>query len=138
VSDIDPAYRGMECWGDKFFFTSKGEKIPGPVPPTDGLVWWDADLLREIHSRGRVYKWKGPVLTEEIEGLHMLWGDIVGDWREEIVTFINGEVRIYSTIIPAADRRVTLMQDPLYRIDVGLIVQGYPHVPVTSFYLGTR
>ncbi len=137
VGDIDPAYPGMECWGDeKFFFTSKGEKLPGPVPPLDGLVWWDADLLREIHSRGRVWKWKGPVLTEGIQGRHMLWGDILGDWREEIVTFIDGEVRIYSTIIPAADRRVTLMQDPLYRIDVGLIVQGYPHVPMTTFYLG--
>jgi hypothetical protein len=29
------------------------------------------------------------------------------------------------------------MQDPLYRIDVGLRVQGYPHSPMTSFYLGT-
>ena len=138
VGDIDPAYPGMECWGDKFFYTSKGERILGAVPPTDGLVWWDADLLREIHSRGTVSKWKGPVLTQGIQGRHMLWGDILGDWREEIVTFTDGEVRIYSTIVPAADRRVTLMQDPLYRIDVGLIVQGYPHVPMTSYYLGTK
>lgn len=138
VGDIDPNYPGMECWADGYLFSSKGERIPGEVPPRDGLVWWDADLLREIHTRGRVYKWKGPVLTEGIQGRHMLWGDILGDWREEIVTFADGEVRIYSTIIPAADRRVTLMQDPLYRIDVGLIVQGYVHVPMTSYYLGQR
>lgn len=47
-------------------------------------------------------------------------------------------MRIYGTIIPAADRRVTLMQDPLYRREVGLIVQGYVHVPMTSFHLGAR
>ena len=89
-------------------------------------------------SRSSVSKWKGAVLTEGIEGRHMLWGDIAGDWREEIVTFADGEVRIYGTVIPAADRRVTLMQDPLYRREVGLVVQGYVHVPVTSFYLGAR
>ncbi len=67
----------------------------------------------------------------------MFIGDIVGDWREEIVTVVGNEIRIYITTIPARDRRITLMQDPLYRIDVGLRVQGYPHSPMTSFYLGT-
>jgi len=138
VGDIDPAYPGMECWGDKFFYSAKGKRLPGPVPPQDGLVWWDADHLREIHSRSTVSKWKGPVLSSGIQGRHMVWADILGDWREEIVTFANGEVRIYSTTIPATDRRVTLMQDRLYRLDVGLIVQGYAHVPMPSFYLGTR
>ncbi len=85
-----------------------------------------------------VSKWKGPVLTSNIQGRNMLWGDIAGDWREEIVTFAQGEVRVYGTIIPATDRRVTLMQDPLYRREVGLVVQGYTHVPVTSFYLGAK
>ena len=30
----------------------KGVPIEGPVPPQNELVWWDADLLREIHSSG--------------------------------------------------------------------------------------
>jgi hypothetical protein len=176
VADIDPAHPGMEVWAERFFYTSKGERIPGPVPPQQGLVWWDADPLRELHTfvrggpgpaggappaggataparqqgagsagtrpdfvpSGTVSKWKGAVLTEGIRGRHMLWGDISGDWREEIVTFAEGEVRIYGTTIPAADRRVTLMQDPLYRREVGLVVQGYTHVPVPSFFLGAR
>ena len=138
VGDIDPAYPGMEVWGDKFFFTAKGEKIPGAVPPQQGLIWWDADLLREINARGAISKWKGAVLNRDFQGRQILTGDIFGDWREEIVTFANGEIRVYGTTIPAVDRRVTLMQDPLYRREVGLIVQGYPHIPVTSFYLGMR
>jgi rhamnogalacturonan endolyase len=64
--------------------------------------------------------------------------DIVGDWREEIVTVEQGELRIYSTTIPARNRRVSLMQDPLYRNDVAHRSMGYPHVPMTSFYLGVR
>jgi rhamnogalacturonan endolyase len=62
--------------------------------------------------------------------------DLVGDWREAIVTFVNGELRVYVTSIPATDRRVTLMQDRLYRNDVTHRSMGYPHVPLTSSFLG--
>ncbi len=99
-------------------------------------MWWDADLLRELHSRGSIAKWSGPEVGRT-EGSVQLVADIVGDWREEIVTFANGELRIYTTPISAADRRVTLMQDPLYRNDVTHRSMGYPHVPMTSYYLGT-
>ena len=137
VGDIDPAYPGMEVWADRFFYTAKGEAISGDIPPLDGLVWWDADPLREIQTRGSVSKWQGPVLTSDIEGNVMAWADILGDWREEIITYTPNELRIYTTIIPAADRRVCLMQDPLYRIDVALKAMGYDQVPMTSYYLGS-
>lgn len=137
VGDIDPDHPGMECWGDKWFYTAKGQPIEGQVPPQNELVWWDADLLREIHSRGAISKWKGAQLgTTEGSVQHV--ADILGDWREEIITYTNGELRIYSTVIPAADRRVCLMQDPLYRNDVTHRAMGYTHVPMTSFYLGVK
>jgi len=135
VGDIDPKHSGMEVWADKYFFTAKGEIIPGPVPPQNELVWWDADPLRELLSRGVVSKWQGPEVGK-VQGFTQQVADILGDWREEIVTFSDGELRIYSTTIPAADRRVTLMQDPVYRHDVTHRSMGYPHVPMTSYYLG--
>jgi rhamnogalacturonan endolyase len=135
AGDIDPRFPGMEVWGDKFYYTAKGEPIPGPVPPQNELVWWDADPLRELLSRGTISKWQGPV-TGKVEGSIQQVADITGDWREEIVTFSNGELRIYSTTIPATDRRATLMQDPLYRNDVTHRSMGYPHVPMTSYFLG--
>ena len=135
VGDIDPAHPGMECWGDKFFFSSKGQIIEGLVPPQNELVWWDADLLRELHNRGTISKWKGATLGSA-QGNVQHVADILGDWREEIVTFTGGELRIYSTTIPAADRRVCLMQDTLYRNDVTHRAMGYTHVPMTSYYLG--
>ncbi|MBN2105614.1 silent information regulator protein Sir2 [bacterium] len=137
VSDIDPGYPGMECWATDFFYTCKGEQIPGDIPPLNGLVWWDEDPLRELEDRGRIMKWKGNVLTSGIEGHVMLWADLLGDWREEIVTVTrSGEIRIYITVIPARDRRICLMQNPLYRIDVALKAMGYDQVPMTSYYLG--
>ena len=98
-------------------------------------MWWDADPLRETHSRGTIAKWKGATLGAT-QGSVQHVADILGDWREEIVTFVDGELRIYSTSIPAADRRVCLMQDPIYRNDVTHRSMGYPHVPMTSYYLG--
>jgi rhamnogalacturonan endolyase len=135
VGDIDPAHPGMECWGDKFFYTARGDVIEGPVPPQNELVWWDADPLREIHSRGTISKWKGATLGST-QGSVQHVADILGDWREEIVTVADGELRIYTTPIAATDRRVCLMQDSLYRNDVTHRSMGYPHVPMTSYYLG--
>jgi hypothetical protein len=137
TADIDASSPGMECWGDKFFFSAKGTSLGSNVPPQNGLVWWDADLLREFENRGSVSKWRGPVLTAGIQGSVMVWADILGDWREEIVTYVRGgELRIYTTVIPAADRRVCLMQDPLYRLDVAFKAMGYDQPPMTSYYLG--
>lgn len=135
-ADIDPAIPGMECWADRYYFSAKGKRLDPPVPPQFGLVWWDADPLRELLGRGTISKWKGPELPTRFEGFPLLIADIVGDWREEIVTYYQGELRIYSTTIPAADRRVCLMQDPLYRSDVALRTMGYEHVPMTSYFLG--
>ena len=137
AADIDPSRPGMEVWGDRFFFSAAGVPIPGDVPPQGDLAWWDADLLREIVSRGSIGKWQGATLGR-VEGSVQQIADIAGDWREEIVTFVRGELRIYGTTVPAADRRVTLMQDALYRNDVTHRSMGYPHVPMTSYFLGER
>jgi hypothetical protein len=69
--------------------------------------------------------------------------DVLGDWREEIITSVPGELRIYTTTIPAGHhpqdgrRRVCLIQDPLYRMDVVCATMGYYQVPMTSYDLAT-
>ena len=76
------------------------------------------------------------MLTQGIEGDILMMADMEGDWREELITALPGELRIYRTNIPARDRRVTLMQDALYRSYVAHRSMGYPQAPVPSFYLG--
>ena len=56
-------------------------------------------------------------------------GDIFGDWREEVIIVVNGELRIYTTTIPATDRRISLLSDPIYRLDVCQQSQGYASLP---------
>jgi rhamnogalacturonan endolyase len=137
AGDIDPNHPGMELAGGPHFYTSKGKKLDEPSPPQSFLIWWDADLTREILAGSRISKWHGPVLLTDT-GSPQQVADIYGDWREEYITIADGELRIVSTAIPAADRRVCLMQDPLYRNDVTHRTVGYAHYPMTSYYLGTK
>ena len=72
----------------------------------------------------KIMKYKGPQIGE-ITGRIVGLADVIGDWREEIITSVEGELRVYSTTIPATSRRVTLMQDRLYRNDVAQESMGY-------------
>ncbi len=163
VADFDPTHPGLECFAsedrkggstDKYLLTADGKKLNTTneeVPGCRNWVWWDADLLRETFqgddnrwgagssSGGRkqsIWKWQGETLTEGIEGDILMIADMEGDWREEVITALPGELRIYRTNIPAKDRRITLMQDGLYRSYVLHRSMGYPQAPVPSFYLG--
>ncbi|MEN6547005.1 MAG: CBM35 domain-containing protein, partial [Armatimonadia bacterium] len=63
------------------------------------------------------------------------WGDFLGDWREEIITSVPGELRVYTTTIPATDRRTCLLQDPIYRIDAAHLTMGYIKPPTPGAFL---
>lgn len=146
---------------DRYLLSASGQylSLNDGVPPTGDWAWWDGDLLRETFGREEradaspmewwnrwtqtVIKWPAvgskaePVKVDGgIDGSILLVGDLCGDWREEIVTAAAGELRIYSTPLPARDRRVTLMQDALYRNYVAVRSMGYPQPPVPSYYLG--
>ena len=149
-SDIDARYPGAESYGADTdaqkryawsrLWSAKGEVISeenlGGFSPT--VVYWDADPQREIVRRGRISDYGGGTLPPGVEGRVMAVADVVGDWREELITSVSGELRIYTTTIPAADRRVCLMQDPLYRMDVAMASMGYFQVPMTSYDLATQ
>ena len=137
-------------------FSAEGKRLgqQEDVPGCRNWIFWDADLLRETFGRGgpsrgstgsgrfgssrsiSIVKYKGPTLTSDIEGSIMMMADILGDWREELITILAGELRIYTTTIPAKDRRVCLMQDPVYRAEVAHRSMGYEQSPVTGYYLG--
>ncbi|NLE32273.1 MAG: hypothetical protein GX619_04515, partial [Bacteroidales bacterium] len=84
----------------------------------------------------QVGKWKGQAMTDNLEGSVLFTADLDGDWREEIITALPGELRIYRSNIPATDRRVSLMQDALYRNHIAHRSMGYDQAPVPSYYLG--
>ncbi len=149
-SDIDPRYPGAECYSAdtdekkqfawSLMHTAKGEvieqdEVKGFGPRT---VYWDADPQRELIVGARIRKFRGGELPPRIEGAFVAVADVFGDWREEIITTLPGEMRIYTTTIPAADRRPCLMQDPLYRLNVAHAAMGYYQVPMLGYDLATR
>jgi len=51
--------------------------------------------------------------------------DCLGDHREEVVTSVPGELRIYTTTIPTHERRPCLLEDHQYRLGVVAQTMGY-------------
>jgi len=153
-SDIDPRHVGAECYSADtdeqkkldwaLLHNSNGEvirrdKAPGASWGFGPLVaYWDADPQRELVPGSRIVKADGTELGDRIEGRLVAVADILGDWREELIVSVEGELRIHATNIPAGDRRVCLMQDPLYRMDVVVGAMGYYQSPMLSYDMATR
>lgn len=94
-------------------------------------------VARGMGRATQINLYKGKVLDGgPIQGTIVMVADIKGDWREEIITSLPGEIRIYSTPVPAIDRRVCLMQDPLYRSCITSRSMGYDQPAMVSYYLG--
>jgi rhamnogalacturonan endolyase len=137
IGDIDPEYPGMECYageakgGDQYFlYSATGKRLSdkdmGSLTPRP--LWWDADELKEINVENVLIKYKGDTLLTT-KGKVVMVADIIGDWREEIVTSIAGELRVYSTNIPAYTRKVCLMQNRQYRLGTANASMGYFYPP---------
>ncbi len=141
IGDLTEEYTGIECYageakgGEKFFlYTAEGKRLSdqnlwGNSPRA---IWWDADPQKEICHQNKVIAFQGEEI-QKFEGKLLIVADIIGDWREEIVTSLPGEIRIYSTNIPAGDRKVCLMQNHLYRMAVADATMGYYNSPQVGF-----
>ncbi len=150
-ADIDPTVPGRECFGLDCV-SKKPDVRNGPwlwaadgtllwydqplLPKTYSLtaVHWDADLQKELLLRGKLCDYAGGMVQDRVASPVTI-ADVLGDWREEIIASLPGEIRIQTTTIPAADRRVCLMQDRIYRADVRMNSMGYFKVPTTSHCL---
>ena len=97
-------------------------------------VWWGDGLQRALIINGSPVHFPSfeRVDATRFEGNVRLIGDIFGDWREEVITSVDGEIRIYSTTIPAKDRRTTFLQDKNYRASLTESTMGYPQVPLPT------
>ncbi len=149
AADVDPRHPGFEAWGGPGGLRNASGETIGRAPRNTGYaIWWDGDLLRELIGRGgRVTKWDWEA-EQEISIFNAigrgaprgpnLIGDIIGDWREEIIMASpDGQsLRVYTTSIPTEHRIYTLMQDPQYRLSITWQNVVYNKPPHTSFFLG--
>ncbi|MFD2036475.1 rhamnogalacturonan lyase [Belliella marina] len=154
AADIDPRYPGVELWGAPGGTrrVDTGEVIYPETPNSTNFgIWWDGDLLRELLDKTTISKWnweekktvpifspEGVVSNNGTKSTPCLTADLLGDWREEVIwrTEDNTELRIYTTIIPAQYRIITLMHDPMYRLAVAWQNVAYNQPPHPSFFIG--
>ena len=114
-------------------------------------IYWDGDLLEETLSAGganstmRVNKMgngtietlTGSLCNNDTKATPCYQGDILGDWREEVITRTsNNRIRIYTTTIPTEWRNYTLWHDVQYRNAMVWQMCGYNQPPHTSYFLG--
>ena len=157
--DVDPNHLGWEMWSTMGgVYNAKGDLIPEHTTPypTEG-IWWDNQLDREIvetsDSHYNVYIkdfYNGRLIEiAKLSGWRYVtvyakraafWGDIIGDWREELVLLnkengvcvgIVGFTTDYTTDV---DNIYCLQEDPAYRMQC--TTKGYYQSPNTGFYLG--
>jgi rhamnogalacturonan endolyase len=148
AGDITASYRGCEVWASTGvgLYDCKGNKISSTTPPINFVVWWDADLLRELLDGTTISKYGvGTLLTATgcssnngTKSTPCLSADIFGDWREEVIwkTSNSTALRIYTTTTPATNRIYTLMHDCQYREAIAWQNVAYNQPPHPSFYLG--
>jgi rhamnogalacturonan endolyase len=89
----------------------------------------------ETETTELLFKPEGVVSNNGTKGNPCLSGDILGDWREEVIWASKSqtELRIYTTTVPATDRRPTLMSDRQYRLAIAWQNVAYNQPPHTSY-----
>ena len=115
-----------------WLFSAQGKVLSKGENKSRLAAFWNADLQREFLDQEKnclMNYSSGLECSAKFPARPLVIADVLGDWREEIILAVPGELRIYTTSIPANDRRVSLMRDPIYRMDVCQASQGYPSLP---------
>ena len=162
VADIDPDSPGCEVWASypkNQIFSCKGELLNRSQPSGKGGgqsynmgIWWSGSLNRQVLDgvliNGRAGELETRLFTGSNFGVKSInsskanpcfYGDIWGDWREEIIyaSSDNTELRIFTTDFETEHRFRPLMNDHIYKMSATLQNIGYNQPTHTGFYLGS-
>lgn len=164
IADVDPNYRGAEAWAPAGvgLWSADGEKIGDEIPESYNFgIWWTGDLRRELLDHdfdwdtatgvGKIDRWDpdaaklenlvtfdGTRSNNHSKGNPCLSGDVLGDWREEVIwrTADSAALRLYATTHETTHRIPTLMHDPQYRLAIAWQNVAYNQPPHPSFFVG--
>jgi hypothetical protein len=151
AGDIDPNYGGYEVWSFQGLYNAKSNtKISSNAPYPVLRLWWDGDILSEQYNDGKIENWN--YSTKSVErlvstwnyynavgsdrGAPMFYGDIIGDWREEVILTSSdySKLVIFTTNISTSISHTSPRNDRYYRNC--LSVKGYMQSHHTSYYFG--
>ncbi|KAF9878872.1 fg-gap repeat family protein [Colletotrichum karsti] len=156
VGDIDPNHPGMETWSFSGVYNAKENKLTesdtslAPWPHMG--IFWDGDELMELFNDGKIEKWNwntsavDRILRVSQAGYGgstygvnpQFLGDILGDWREEVIVTNSGtapdELLIFTTDKPSNIRLYTLPHNPAYRN--AMTLKGYVQSHHVDYFIG--
>ncbi len=116
-------------------------------------IYWDGDLLSEVLNSpgtereaailkpgsGRLFTSSGCKMNNWSKNHPCFSGDIMGDWREEIIVRVgegHDAIRIYTSAMPTDHRIYTLWHDHQYRQAMVWQMHAYNQPPHLSYFLG--
>lgn len=113
-------------------------------------IYWDGDLCSEILNSpgtakeakvdkpgsGRLFTSDGCNMNNDSKNNPCFQGDIIGDWREEIVVRCGGNLRVYTSGIGTSYSLPTLWNDHQYRQAMVWQMMAYNQPPHLSYFLG--
>ncbi len=146
AADIDANHIGYEVWHFGGVYNARENKnISSSYPYPNLRIWWDGDLLSENLNDGKLDKhnvgrlltaWQYHGASGSARAVPKFYGDIFGDWREEIIytNSTNSELVIFTTPTPSEHRLYTLPHNPAYRNS--MTIKGYMQSHMVDYYLG--
>lgn len=152
AGDIHAGNDGAEVWSasDTSIRDEAGAAKGREPSSANFLSWWDGDTTRELLDGTHIDKYGTSGETRLLTGASVasnngtkatpaLSGDILGDWREEVVwrTADNRALRIYSTPYETSTKITTLLHDTMYRTGLAWQNTAYNQPPHPSFHLGS-
>ncbi|MGQ5262989.1 rhamnogalacturonan lyase family protein [Micromonospora sp. ZYX-F-536] len=150
-ADIWAGSPGAESWSSAVagLANTRGQNVGRKPSSANFLAWWDGDPVRELLDGTKIDKYGTSGETRLLTGSDVasnngtkstpaLSGDILGDWREEVIwrSTDSRALRIYSTPVPTSTRIHTLMHDPQYRVAIAWQNTAYNQPPHPGFFIG--
>lgn len=114
-------------------------------------IYWDENLCSEvlnspgtareaaIYSQdegGRIFQSEGCQMNNDSKNNPCFQGDIIGDWREEIIVRCGNNARVYTSGIATSYDMPTLWHDHEYRQAMAWQMMAYNQPPHTSYFVG--
>jgi rhamnogalacturonan endolyase len=149
AADIDAENVGYEMWSSATdgTYNCKNQRISTNKGSCNFRIYWDGDLQDELLDDNKIDKWTGNGTTRLVtltgnscngtKATPNFSGDILGDWREEVILHDGAsKLYLYTTTTPTTNRLYTLMHDPQYRAQISSEQSAYNQPPHLSFFLG--
>ncbi|WP_338491294.1 rhamnogalacturonan lyase [Streptomyces sp. SJL17-4] len=151
AGDIYAGSPGAEAWSasDTTLRSATGTALGREPSSINFLSWWDGDTVRELLDGTHIDKYgtsgdtrlltgSGVSSNNTTKATPALSGDILGDWREEVVwrTSDNRALRIYATPHQTGTRITTLLHDTQYRTALAWQNTAYNQPPHPGFFIG--